>query len=222
MDVTRQSLLSAIKNPDDQVAWGEFYDLYNGYVRNIAKAASVDLLPEDVEDVVQRVFIEISRGKVRYAKGKGSFRSLLKTTTRRRCIDQLRRRLARPDLYKQEHRAPDDDRSTGTMERLPDDRTRIDEAVENQEWATMVSERAKRATKARVDIKQYQIFEAYVLREWEVSQVVETLGVTANQVYLAKRRVGAIYAEEVKRAAEQLDNPTIPGDDADDGAAHNA
>lgn len=214
MDSTRYSLLSAVKNPDNQAAWAEFYDLYSGFVRSVARSASVELTPEDVEEVVQRVFIEISQGKVRYEKGQGRFRALLKTTARRRCIDQFRKRRARPDQYKQKHRSADDDRATATMDRLLDERTQVDEAIEKKEWAAMVTDMAKQATKARVDPKQYQIFEAYVLREWEVSQVADTLGVTANQVYLAKRRVGAVYAEEAKIAAERLDDPKIPLNEA--------
>ena len=45
----------------------------------------------------------------------------------------------------------------------------------------------------RVVMKQYQIFYCYVVQEWSVDQVRETLGVSADQVYTAKRRVGKVF-----------------------------
>lgn len=53
--------------------------------------------------------------------------------------------------------------------------------------------------KAQVDLKQWQIFDLYELKEWPVREVAQALGVSAGRVYLAKHRVSALVKREMKR-----------------------
>jgi DNA-directed RNA polymerase specialized sigma24 family protein len=46
--------------------------------------------------------------------------------------------------------------------------------------------------KARVDLKQWQIFDLYALKEWSVRDVAKALGVSTGRVYLAKHRISAL------------------------------
>ena len=48
-------------------------------------------------------------------------------------------------------------------------------------------------------MKQFQIFDCYVLKEWPVADVAKTFNVSAGQVYLARHRVAALIKKEVKR-----------------------
>ena len=41
----------------------------------------------------------------------------------------------------------------------------------------------------------------YVLREWPVKKLAETLGVSATQVYLAKYRIGGLLKKKMRRRA---------------------
>jgi RNA polymerase sigma-70 factor (ECF subfamily) len=53
--------------------------------------------------------------------------------------------------------------------------------------------------KQRVDARQFQIFDCYVLKQWSVEDVARVLKVTAGQVYLAKHRLAALLKDEVGR-----------------------
>ena len=52
--------------------------------------------------------------------------------------------------------------------------------------------------KRRVEAKQYQLFDLYVLKKWPVRKVATTLQVNAAQVYLAKHRVSALIRREIQ------------------------
>jgi hypothetical protein len=53
--------------------------------------------------------------------------------------------------------------------------------------------------KKRVSVKQYQIFDCYVLKQWPVQKVVKELRVSVAQVYLAKHRLSALLKKEVTK-----------------------
>ena len=53
--------------------------------------------------------------------------------------------------------------------------------------------------KAQVSPKQYQIFDYYVVKQWEAKKVQAHLGVSMAQVYLAKHRVGAVLKRELAK-----------------------
>ena len=57
------------------------------------------------------------------------------------------------------------------------------------------SEKAKR----QVDLKQWQIFDLYVLKNWPPREVAKALGVSIARVYLAKHRVSAVVRKEVEK-----------------------
>jgi RNA polymerase sigma-70 factor (ECF subfamily) len=59
--------------------------------------------------------------------------------------------------------------------------------------------------KAQVSPKQYQIFDYYVLREWEATKVQKHLGVSMAQVYLAKHRVGSVLKKELEKLRQDAD-----------------
>jgi RNA polymerase sigma-70 factor (ECF subfamily) len=50
-----------------------------------------------------------------------------------------------------------------------------------------------------VSPNQYQIFHAYVVKEWDAARVMRELGVSQSQVYLAKHRIGAMLKEEIEK-----------------------
>ncbi len=207
MDKTRTTLLAAIADANNGKAWGEFYDVYSPYVKAVVSNPEVGLRPDEVEDVVNIVFLEIARGKLKYSKSVGSFRALLKTNAHRRAIDQMRRR--KPTEEMKTHRSPGDDRTTGTIERIPESRFDYEER-EEAEWRKTILQLAVERTAKKVSREQFQIFDVAVLREWPTTRVMQTYGVTENQVYIAKSRVGKVFDEECRRVAAEIDDPAIP------------
>jgi len=67
------------------------------------------------------------------------------------------------------------------------------------EWKKNLADAALVKTKAQVSPKQYQIFDYYVIKQWEAKKVQERLGVSMAQVYLAKHRVGAVLKKELAK-----------------------
>ena len=51
----------------------------------------------------------------------------------------------------------------------------------------------------KVSPAQFQIFDLYVIREWPILRVTETLGINCGQVYLAKHRITMLLRAEVQR-----------------------
>jgi DNA-directed RNA polymerase specialized sigma24 family protein len=58
--------------------------------------------------------------------------------------------------------------------------------------------------KGKVNAKQFQIFDFYVLKKWPVIRVARNLGVSLSQVYVAKHRVSAALKKEMKDIRKQL------------------
>ena len=69
----------------------------------------------------------------------------------------------------------------------------------NVEWKKNIADAALSRVKAQVSPKQYQIFDCYVVKQWEAKKVQEKLNVSMAQVYLAKHRVGAVLKRELAK-----------------------
>jgi DNA-directed RNA polymerase specialized sigma24 family protein len=49
----------------------------------------------------------------------------------------------------------------------------------------------------KVKEEQFQIFDLYVSKQWPVTKVAKTFGISVGRVYLAKHRVGALIKQEL-------------------------
>jgi RNA polymerase sigma factor (sigma-70 family) len=206
-DRTRSSLLEAIKDPENSLAWQRFSDLYAGIIRNAARRAG--LREDEIEDVVQIVLIEVSN-KIRnfdYDRSKGKFRGWLCTLAARRAIDKFRKRQRAEE--KMSHRHPADNRKTTLMNREEDMDESGVERFMDKEWKRAFYDLTLQGVRKRVTADQFQLYDAYVLKEWSVEKVSKTFGVTPNQIYIAKTRVGKIAQEEGERVAEEMGSPDL-------------
>ena len=88
LNATRRSLLSRVRNPDDQDSWKDFFDTYSRLVYSVADRAGLDR--SECEEVVQETFIALSRKlpEFRYDPKIGSFKSWLIHTTQFKIRDQ--------------------------------------------------------------------------------------------------------------------------------------
>src|SRR6185436_6353029 len=87
---TRQSLLSRLRDCQDQAGWREFFDAYWRLVYNVARKSG--LADAEAQDVVQNTFIYLTRKlpNFHYDPARGSFKSWLRVVTRSR-INEYRR-----------------------------------------------------------------------------------------------------------------------------------
>jgi DNA-directed RNA polymerase specialized sigma24 family protein len=59
--------------------------------------------------------------------------------------------------------------------------------------------------KARFSLKQFQIFDLLVLKEWPAADVARSLGVTLANVYVTRHRISAAIKKETKALEKQLE-----------------
>ena len=193
---TRQSLLSRLKDWNDQESWKVFFDTYWKLIYNAA--IKTGLTDSEAQDVVQETVISVlkSMETFDYQAETGSFKRWLLRVTSWRIQDHLRQR--------DPHMEPLNPQSathtrTATAERVPDLATMDLAACWDEEWEKNLMEAAVERVKKQVDPTQYQIFDLYVLKEWPVKRITEALRVSAARVYLAKHRVSKLIKNELSQ-----------------------
>ncbi|HUL51257.1 MAG TPA: sigma-70 family RNA polymerase sigma factor [Candidatus Nitrosotalea sp.] len=196
---TRKSLLSRLKNLDDQDSWADFFNTYWKLIYGVARRAG--LADADAQEVVQQTVIEFANKmqEFKYDATK-SFKAFLLTMTRWRIIDQLRKH------QRAEARAPlpsDTTHGASAMEAIPDPAGPELEDIWDEEWEKNIWDAAIEKVKQQVNAKQYQIFDLYVMKEWPVQKVAHTLGISIARVYLAKHRIGRLIQKEVRILREK-------------------
>ena len=87
---------------------------------------------------------------------------------------------------------------TATIERVPDPAGLKLEEIWDAEWGKNLFKTALEKVRPRVKASQYQLFDLYVIKQWPVKKVAQTLGVNMGQVYLAKHRISALLKKELK------------------------
>ena len=59
--------------------------------------------------------------------------------------------------------------------------------------------------KEKFSLKQYQIFDLLVVKEWPAADVARSLGVSIPNVYVTRHRVSAAVKKEIKRLEKQFE-----------------
>src|SRR5437773_7838835 len=93
---TRQSLLSRLKNAEDQASWQDFFDTYWKLIHSVAMKSG--LTDAEAQDAVQETVIAVAKNikEFQYNPKKCAFKSWLMMLTRQRIIWQLRKRHVLP------------------------------------------------------------------------------------------------------------------------------
>jgi len=193
---TRKSLIARLENWEDQRTWDEFYQIYWKLIYSVGIKAG--LRHDEAFDTVQETILSIAKQSKKnlYDPKQGSFKTWLMNMTRWRINDQFRKR-------KKDTAMPgggwDDDRKTAIIDRLEDPKGALLERMWDVEWKKNVADMALVKVKTQVSPKQYQIFDYYVVKQWDAKKVQDQLGVSMAQVYLAKHRVGSVLKKELAK-----------------------
>ena len=205
--LTRRSLLSRLRNLDDQESWRTFFNLYWRLLYNVARKSGLD--DSGAQEIVQDTVIAVARNMpgFRYDPARGTFRQWLLRITRRRIIDHLRR------LYRQPPKAeipPESlDEDEGHAAAIIDRSAGAIDAAWDEEWEKSTFEAALGHVRSTVNPRHFQVFDYCVLKDWPVSKVAATLGLNAAQVYLAKHRVAQAMKRAVRRIDEERSHRTM-------------
>jgi len=191
---TRQSLLSRLRDWNDQDNWKVFFDTYWRVIYNAAVKAG--LTDAEAQDVVQETVVSVMKSMpdFKYDAQKGSFKGWLLRLTNWRIADQLRKRQRGVTRGNLEARTST---RTATIERVVDPASAQLEARWDVEWEQNLMEAAIERVKRKVDAKHFQVFDLYVIKRWPVTKVASTLKVNAARVYLIKHRIGNLIKQEV-------------------------
>lgn len=193
---TRQSLLSRLKDREDEESWRLFFDTYWRLIYNTAVKAG--LTEAEAQDAVQETILSVlkSMPHFEYDAERGSFKNWLLRLTRWRITDQLRKRGPCPRPAARSCRRPGE---TATVERLPDPGAPRLEALWDEEWERNLLDAAIARVKLKVDASQYQAFDLYVFKKWPASKVAHTLKINPARVYLIKHRINKLIQAEIAR-----------------------
>ena len=200
---TRRSLLSRLKDWDDQESWKDFFDTYWKLVYGVAIKSGLN--DAEAQDVVQETVLSVAKKMhaFKYDPAVGTFKSWLLLITRRRIADHLRKVYREPPQHMSQ-RKPDETARTPTVEKAADPASLELDRIWEEEWQKNLLEAAIQRVRRQVDPKQFQIFDSYVLKQWPVDDVKKTLGVSAAQVYLAKHRISALIKKEIKKLEAKM------------------
>ena len=199
---TRKSLIARLENWEDQRTWDEFYQTYWRLIYSVGLKAG--LRSEEAFDVVQETILSIAKQSKKrlYDPEQGSFKSWLMNMTRWRINDQFRKRKKDTAMAGADW---NEERKTAVIDRFEDPKGDLLERMWDVEWKKNLADAALSRVKAQVSPKQYQIFDYYVVKQWEAKKVQEHLGVSMAQVYLAKHRVGAVLKRELAKLEKYAD-----------------
>lgn len=202
---TRRSLLTRLKNWDDQEGWREFFETYWKLIYSVALQAG---LPHaEAEDVVQDIVVSVAK-KMRgfhYDPAVGSFKAWLLVNVRSRIADHLRKQSAEKAAVFAPRRVVE--ANTDFLEKVADPALPGLEAAWEEEWKRQILAAALERVKAKVSSRQFLIFDLYALKQTPLSKVTRALGVNFGQVYLAKHRISRLLKEEVQKLERQMDGP---------------
>jgi RNA polymerase sigma factor (sigma-70 family) len=204
---TRPSLLNRLKSGDDTEGWQEFYRIYGKLARDFAIQAG--LTDTEADEVVQETAIAMARHlpEYRYDPKVCRFKTWLLNLTSWRIKDQFKKRKKEaawtqglsPEL-------PNDDTSqTGTLNRLADPGTVDLEVLFETQWRKNLLAVALERVKPKFSLKQFQVFDLLVLKEWPVRDVARSLGLTLAGAYVIRHRISAAINKEIKALEKQFE-----------------
>jgi RNA polymerase sigma factor (sigma-70 family) len=101
------------------------------------------------------------------------------------------------------HGADDTGRSA-TINRVPDPSAPDLEGLFETEWRKSVFDAALQHVRQKFSLKQFQIFDLVVMKEWPAADVAQSLGVTLANVYVTRHRISAAIKKETRRLQQQL------------------
>ena len=193
---TRRTLLERLRRTcRDEAGWYDFFDTYSRLIYSVARKSGLE--HSDAEDMVQATTLKVSQYIQRFEinPGRGKFRNWVCMITKQQIASHYRKLHRQPPLAEWE---------PGKEEVEPDIEDPVnqwDDLWEN-EYVHHVNDLALAEVKKKVSPKQYQIFHLYCIKEQDVKRIAALLGVSPNEVYLAKNRVQPLYKEASRQILE--------------------
>ena len=193
-------LASQPVSEEDESAWEKFVELYEPVLR--AYAAAEEVPPDDIDDVVQDIFVRLVRVMRRdgYDRKQGRFRTYLRTIVRRVLIDRFRRQAAdraqlHEPLNEDETQVADTPTQMGAAS-LPDAVEAFEGKWRQAQFKALLDHVFNRTA---LSDQSRAIYRAYALEDGDVHEVARRFGVTPEVVRQVKSRVNRMIAALARR-----------------------
>lgn len=204
---TRPSLLNRLKAGDDTGSWQDFYRIYGKLVRDFAIQAG--LTDTEADEVVQETAIAMAQHlqDFHYDPKVCRFKTWLLNQASWRIKDQLKKRKKESDRIGNPSLAAsgDDTARSAIINRVPDPAAVDLDALFESEWRKNLFAVALDRVKEQFSLKQFQVFDLLVLKEWSARDVAKSLGLSLANVYVTKHRVAAATKKELMRLERMLE-----------------
>ena len=198
---TRASLLSRLRNWDDQQSWQKFFELYWKLIYSVARKAG--LSDPEAQDVVQETIISVARHmpSFRYDPELGSFKAWLMQLTRWRIMDELRKK-----QYESGGKRRPREQALGSavIEMHAGTADFQLETLWNEEWNQHMLDAAISKVKRQVSAAQFQMFHLHVVKQMPAKDVAKRLKVKLAEVYFAKYKVGRLVQKQIRLLENNL------------------
>jgi len=174
LTLTRTAILDALKNPGNRKVWQQYVDRYRPVL--VAYGRRLGLSETDAEDLAQETLLTFSTAyrEGRYDRAQGRLRSWLFGIAHNHYLHLLRRRR-------------DARLGTEDAEALTD--SCREEELFDREWRDRLLQQALETVRGEVTPRTFEAFDLFVSKRWPAERVAAHLGITANAVFLAKRRI---------------------------------
>jgi RNA polymerase sigma-70 factor (ECF subfamily) len=201
---TRQTLLTRLRDCQDQAGWREFFDTYWRLIYKVARDSG--LSDAEAQDVVQNTFIYLVRRmpNFHYDRARGSFKSWLRVVTRSRIHVYWRKEKGNPKFQGEPFDGKTDD-CADLVEVQPDPAADALDEIWQREWEANLLSQAFSRLRPKVSSQQLLIFRLSTTGELPLTQVAKKLGVSLAQIYLARHRVGKLFKAEVLRLRRETE-----------------
>jgi len=173
-------------------AWEHFYVFCTEII--IQSPAVRRLSPSDREDCIQDVMMELVRkfGDERPESIKDEHVGLIRTLSRNKAVDIMRRRYTRPAATFED--------GTGSGLSAGED-SGITKVLSQGETVSIVWEALLKLDQ-EVSVTSYLVFYLRTIEGWEVEEIVDLFGMSADQVRSRCHRVKTLFGEALKRRAK--------------------
>ncbi len=163
---TRPSLLNRLKSGDDTESWQAFYRIYGKLVRDFS--AQAGLTDTEADEVVQETAIALARHlpEYHYDPKVCRFKTWLLNQTSWRIKDQFKKRKKNTAQTHLPRRGDEETARTATINRVPDAAAPDLDVMFEQQWHRSLFDVALERAKEKFSLKQFQIFDLVVLKEW--------------------------------------------------------
>ena len=203
---TRSSILSALRDTAAQDAWGRFFDTYAGFIYGIARGEG--LSEADADETVQNVMLELVRGgaAAQYDKSLGPFRGWLARLSIWRARNLRLRNIRRENAHEAAGEAEKAETKTAPIQTTD---TGLEQAIED-EWMRTITAAALDRLRAEISPAHFQAYYASAIDKMDAAAVSRLYGVTPNNLYQIRRRIGARFRVILEETMRDLDAPRLP------------